>query len=180
MTKPTAPSVFLDALESLESAPIRPELVVNDMLAPEGLAPWAAAFTADLKPTRFHEDSDLATGRLVLLYDEAEPDVWGGPFRIVSFASAPFDVTIGEETLLSDVAWSWLKDALSLHNAQYQGLAGTITRIISRGYGQLADQGDGSVLEIRCSWSPLETEIGKHFTAWTEMMCMFAGLPPKP
>ena len=40
-----------------------------------------------MRPGRHATDSVLGTGRFVLLYDEDEPESWGGPFRIVSLMS---------------------------------------------------------------------------------------------
>ena len=45
--------------------------------------------SADVAPARHGDDSELGTGRFVLLYDPDEPEAWGGRFRVVCFAQAP-------------------------------------------------------------------------------------------
>ncbi|HEU5223662.1 MAG TPA: DUF3000 domain-containing protein [Candidatus Lumbricidophila sp.] len=179
MTDPlaSAPVEFQDALDSIRAAQPRPELRISEMPAPQALAPWAAAFTADVAPSG-HADSDEGTGRMLVLYDPAEPEAWGGRFRVVCFAQAPLENDIGVDPFLADVAWSWLIDALDSRGARYIAASGTATRILSTGYGELAREGDGSQIEIRASWTPLTVELGAHFEGWSELLCMLAGLPP--
>jgi hypothetical protein len=169
----------MDAIESLRAASTRAELVVSEIAAPSGLAPFAVALAADVTPTRFHADSDLGTGRFVFLYDPSEPEAWGGPYRIVCFAQAPLDIEIGVDPFLADVTWSWLVDALEGRGAQYRAASGTATKIISTGYGELASQGDGAKIELRASWSPLNGSLAAHVEGWGELLCMLAGLPPE-
>lgn len=115
---------------------------------------------------------------MLVLYDPAEPEAWGGRFRVVCFAQAPLENDIGVDPFLADVAWSWLIDALDSRGARYIAASGTATRILSTGYGELAREGDGSQIEIRASWTPLTVELGAHFEGWSELLCMLAGLPP--
>ena len=68
------PAEFEAALDALRAASLRPELHVTEIPAPGSLAPWAAAVAADVLPTRHGDDSDLGTGRFVLLYDPEEPE----------------------------------------------------------------------------------------------------------
>lgn len=175
---PRTPPEFAAALETIRHATSRPELVVTEIPAPGQLAPHSVALAADVRPTRHGSDSDLGTGRFILLYDEAEPEAWGGPFRIVCFAQAPLETDIGLDPFLADVAWSWLVDALDARQAKYTAASGTATKIISTGFGELAAQGDGSQIELRASWSPLESDISAHVEGWGELLCMLAGLPP--
>ena len=56
--------------------------------------------------------------------------------------------------------------------------SGTATKIISRGYGDLAAQGDGAQLELRASWTPRDEDLTAHVEAWEEIVAMLAGLPP--
>ncbi|WP_438855617.1 DUF3000 domain-containing protein [Agromyces sp. M3QZ16-3] len=172
------PPEFAAALESLRSATPRAELRVSEISAPSSLAPWAVALSADLIPGRHAEDSDLGTGRFVLLHDPSEPESWGGRFRVVCFAQAPLETDIGVDPFLADVAWSWLVDALDAHGARYVAASGTVTKILSTGYGELARQGDGAELELRASWTPLDAVIAPHVEGWSELLCMLAGLPP--
>jgi hypothetical protein len=172
------PAAFAAALASVRAAPARPELTVTEIPAPAQLAPYAVALAADVRPARHGDDSELGTGRFILLYDPDEPEAWGGPFRIVCFAQAPLETDIGLDPFLADVTWSWLVDALDARQARYTAASGTATKIISTGFGELAAQGDGSQIELRASWSPQETDITAHVEGWGELLCMLAGLPP--
>lgn len=156
----------------------RDELVVTEIPAPSSLAPWAVALAADVSPSRHGSDSDLGTGRFILLHDPDEPEAWGGSFRVVCFAQAPLETDIGLDPFLAEVAWSWLVDALDARNAQYTAASGTATKILSTGFGELARQGDGAQIEVRASWTPLENDISSHVEGWGELLCMLAGLPP--
>ncbi len=173
-----APAIFDQAVASIRAAVPRPELVVTEIAAPGKLAPHAFALAADLASPRHAADSELGTGRFVLLYDPSMPDAWGGVFRVVCFAQAPLETDIGLDPFVADVAWSWLVDALDDRGARYIAASGTATKIISTGYGELAAQGDGAQLEIRASWTPLEGDIRAHVEGWGELLCMLAGLPP--
>ena len=179
-TGPALPAAFAAALESLHSAAPRAELAVTEIAAPGNLAPDSIALAADVAPARHSSDSELATGRFILLHDPSAPDAWGGPFRVVCYAQAPLETDIGVDPFLADVAWSWLGDALASRGAAYDSVSGTATRILSTGFGGLADQGDGAQIELRASWSPTDPAIGAHVEAWGDLLCMLAGLPPTP
>jgi hypothetical protein len=137
------------------------------------------ALSADVAPSRHGDDSELGTGRFVLLYDPDEPEAWGGRFRVVCFAQAPLETDIGLDPFLADVAWSWLVDALDARGARYIAASGTATKILSTGFGELARQGDGAQIEVRASWTPLDAAVGPHVEGWGELLCMLAGLPPR-
>ncbi|ANJ26879.1 DUF3000 domain-containing protein [Agromyces aureus] len=175
------PQEFEAALASLRAASPRAELRMQEIPAPGSLAPYAIALSADVSPgpNGHDDDSDLGTGRMVLLYDPTEPEAWGGRFRIVCFAQAPLETDIGLDPFLADVAWSWLVDALDARGAAYIAASGTATKILSTGFGELARQGDGAQIELRASWTPLDAEIGPHVEGWSELLCMLAGLPPR-
>jgi hypothetical protein len=172
------PPEFQRALDSVRRAKARPELAVTEIPAPGNLAPYSVALSADVTPSRHGADSELGTGRFILLYDPSEPEAWGGAFRIVCFAQAPLETEIGLDPFLADVAWSWLVDALDARSAKYSSASGTATKIISTGFGELAAQGDGAQIELRASWTPLENDISSHVEGWGELLCMLAGLPP--
>ncbi|GAB3617098.1 hypothetical protein GCM10027416_16550 [Okibacterium endophyticum] len=156
----------------------RSELEVSEIAAPGQLAPHAVALSADVTPSRHGADSELGTGRFILLHDPSEPEAWGGSFRIVCFAQAPLETEIGLDPFLADVAWSWLVDALDARGASYTAASGTATKIISTGFGELAAQGDGAQIELRASWTPLDSDVSAHVEGWGELLCMLAGLPP--
>jgi hypothetical protein len=175
---PGEPAEFTAAREAIAGVKTRAELVVTGIPAPGRLAPYAVALAADVRPARHGTDSELGTGRFVLLYDPDEPEAWGGRFRVVCFAQAPLETEIGLDPFLADVAWSWLVDALDARGARYTAASGTATKILSTGFGELAAQGDGAQIELRASWTPLETDVGSHVEGWGELLCMLAGLPP--
>lgn len=172
------PPAFDAALRSLQRAKNRPELAVSEIPAPGTLAPWSFALAADVTPARHGNDSELGTGRFVLLYDPDEPDAWGGAFRVICYAQAPLETEMGEDPFLLDVAWSWLVDALDARGAEYTSASGTATRILSTGFGELASQGDGAQIELRASWTPDNSDLAAHVEGWGELLCMLAGLPP--
>lgn len=172
------PPEFAEALAAVRRASTRAELVITEIPAPSSLAPFAVALAADVSPHRHGSDSDLGTGRFVLLYDPEEPESWGGRFRVVCFAQAPLETEIGLDPFLAEVAWSWLVDALDTRGARYTAASGTATKILSSGFGELARQGDGAQIELRASWTPLDSDVTTHVEGWGELLCMLAGLPP--
>lgn len=174
----SVPAEFTAALAAVRSANTRPELVISEIAAPGGLAPWSIALAADVTPARHDGDSELGTGRFILLYDPAAPEAWGGRFRVVCFAQAPLETDIGVDPMLADVTWSWLVDALDSRGAAYIAASGTATKTLSTGFGELADQGDGAIIEIRASWTPLDHDLSSHVEGWGELVGMLAGLPP--
>ncbi|THG35353.1 DUF3000 domain-containing protein [Glaciibacter flavus] len=172
------PPEFAEALEAVRRASTRDELVVTEIAAPTGLAPYAVALAADVSPSRHGGDSELGTGRFVLLFDPEGQDSWNGRFRVVCFAQAPLETDIGLDPFLAEVTWSWLIDALDARGAQYTAASGTATKILSSGFGELARQGDGAQIELRASWTPQESDVTAHVEGWSELLCMLAGLPP--
>ncbi len=178
MPAATVPAAFGAALHAVRGAKLRPELVLNEIPSPGNLAPYSVALSADVTPARHDSDSELGTGRFILLFDPSAPEAWGGQFRIVCFAQAPLETDIGLDPFLADVAWSWLVDALDARGAHYAAASGTATKILSTGYGELASQGDGAQIELRASWTPLDHDLSSHVEGWGELLCMLAGLPP--
>lgn len=172
------PEAFKLAVESISSVAFREELTVRQIDSPSGVAPYSYALAADVLIAEHEHESQHGTGRFILLYDPAEPESWGGPFRVVAFAQAPLEAEIGLDPFLSNVAWSWLTDALTIREADYFNASGTATRILSTGFGELADSGEGAQIELRASWSPAAPQMGEQAEAWGELLCMLAGLPP--
>lgn len=174
-------AVFNAAAEALRSASFRKELHVREIAAPERIAPRSIAFAAGVVHGQSHPseaaDSPYGAGRLVLMHDPASTEEWGSAFRIVCFAQAPLEMEIGIDPFISDVAWSWLTDALETRGAEYTYASGTATKTLSSGFGSLAEQGDAAQIEIRASWTPLGENFGAHAEAWSELLCLLAGLP---
>ena len=172
------PEAFAQALESIKAVKFREELTVRQVDSPSGVAPYSFALAADVLIAEHEHESQHGTGRFILLYDPEEPESWGGPFRVVAFAQAPLESEIGLDPFLANVAWSWLTDALTFREADYFNVSGTATRILSTGFGELAEAGEGAQIELRASWSPASPQMGEQAEAWAELLCMLAGLPP--
>ena len=173
---PDAGSEFDAAVAELRDTAFRADITVREIPTPQGLAPFAIALAADVRPDDDGE-SVYGTGRFVLLHDPDGPAAWDGPWRIVLFAQAPLETEIGTDPLLADVAWSWLVDALDSRGAVYHAASGTSTKTLSKGFGGLAVEGDGAQIELRASWTP-EGPFRPHVEAWAELVGMLAGLPP--
>lgn len=154
---------------------MRDEVELVEVPAPAKLAPYAVAMAADATDA---EDEVLAVGRFILLYDHEYSDIWDGNFRIVTYIRTSLEADLGEDPLMSEVAWTWMVEALDEATATYRQPGGTATRVLSKGFGLLDDQIDSIDLELRASWTPAGDNLNRHLTAWTDMVCTFAGLPP--
>jgi len=175
-----APAEFRLAVESLRAASVRAELVLQQIDAPGKLAKHEVAFSANIDAASTDVATDLGTGRFVLLWDPEEPEPWGSRFRVITFAKSPLETDIGADEQIADVAWAWLTEALQNRHANFIAEAGTATRIISSGYGALSNQSDHAELEIRASWSPVDTNANAHLEAWQDLVCIMSGLPNLP
>lgn len=163
-------------MAELRQIEFRQDITVHEIGSPEGLAPFALALAADVRPDKTGE-SAYGNGRFILLHDPDSQSAWGGQWRIVIFAQAPLETEIGTDPLLADVTWSWLIDALDSRHANYHSASGTSTKTLSKGFGGLALEGDGAQIELRASWSPAGS-VRPHVEAWVELVGMLAGLPP--
>jgi hypothetical protein len=185
-----SPAVFTSAVDVLRDAisDVRPEVVVHEITAPTRLAPNAFAL-AGVVP---RDGDDIAAGRLIMLVDPAGQPAWEGTARFVCYARAGVDGDIAADPLLSEVAWSWLTEALEVNAAAVRALGGTATTTISRRFGVLARDGDSFDIELRCSWSPdwAETARGgrlawspaetvSHLRAFADLLATMAGVPPR-
>lgn len=130
------PEAFARLRAFVSSGRTRTETTVAEIPSPSRIAPFSLALAADVSGAVHGVDSDLGTGRFIALHDPAEPEGWGGAYRIVTFAQAPLEPEIGVDEFVADVTWSWLVDALGAHGARYANASGTATKIISRGYGE--------------------------------------------
>jgi hypothetical protein len=169
------PKAFRQALEELRAAQLRPEILCEAMPAPQRIAPYSAALSADV----IVDGRDVGSGRLVLLHDPAGNDAWDGDFRCVAYARAEIDPEMVTDALLSAVGWSWLTDALTAHDAGYVAPSGTVTRVASESFGGMAEEPGTAEIEIRASWTPVG-DITAHVEAWGELLCAAAGLAPMP
>ena len=152
----------------------RPEILLEKLPAPQRLAPYAHA----LGGTVSRHGEEVATGRLVLLYDPAGHEAWDGNLRLVSYVTAELEPELASDPLLAEVCWSWLTDALEAQGASYTAAGGTVTQTTSTRFGDLAGPPSSADLELRASWTPLDTDLGIHLAAWLTLLASTAGLPP--
>jgi hypothetical protein len=171
---------FKLATRQIRGAEIRPELKIQQIAAPKDVAENALAFSAETVHGGEHDHADHGTGRLVILRNAEPVESWGGRTRMICFAKSPLESNIGSGESMAEVAWSWLADSLHQRFASYSNEAGTATRILSTGFGSLAHETDHAQLEIRASWTPEGEELGRHFEAWQDLLCLMAGLPHLP
>ena len=157
---------------------MRSEVRLTEVPAPQRIAPYAVALTAEVVSSRAEEE--LASGRFVLLHDPAAPEPWGGVWRAVTFARAELEPELATDPMLGAVGWSWLVDALGGRDAHYTAEAGTVTRVVSESFAGLADRQATVEMEVRASWTPLDGDLGTHLQAWADLLCTVAGLPPLP
>ncbi len=170
-----APQTFRVALNQLRQAKTRDEVELNEVPAPVKLAPYAVAMSADVAATN---GEALAVGRFIMLYDPEYSEVWDGNFRIVTYIKTRLESDLGEDPLVSEVAWTWMVEALEDAYATYRQPGGTASRVLSQGFGMLDQQIETIDLELRASWTPEGDYLDRHLTAWSDMVCTFAGLPP--
>jgi hypothetical protein len=174
------PARFTDAVEQVRQAVLRPEVVVDEMPAPQRIAPHAFAMSGDVVV----DDEELATGRFILLHDPAGNDAWGGTFRCVTFARADIEADMAADPVLPSVGWSWLTEALDAYGSDYSAASGSVTVVRSEGFGTMEEDGADAQIEVRASWTPhiddamAGTGTGGHAGAWSNLLCAIAGLPP--
>lgn len=172
-------SVFAQAITALREVRLRPEVRITEVPAPQRIAPYAVALTAEVVDSAGSDD-ELASGRFVLLHDPAQPEPWEGQWRAVTFARAAMEPEVASDPMLGGVGWTWLIDALESHGLHYAAAAGTVTRVVSESFGGLADRDPSVDMEVRASWTPLDGDLGAHLSAWSTLLCTIAGLPPLP
>jgi hypothetical protein len=163
------------------------DFLFEDVPAPKRLAPYAAAIAATVQ----RDGADVAWGRLVLLYDPDGQDGWDGVFRLVAYIRADVEPEMAADPLLGEVGWSWLSEALDAQVPGYAVPSGTVTRVITEGFGAKRDELPLTGFELRASWSPagpgnssadggdLDTlDLSAHISAWCDCLSAAAGLEP--
>ena len=94
--------------------------------------------------------------------------------------------------MVGEVAWSWLTEELDARTAGYAEPSGTVTRVVTEGFGAKRAEPRATGFELRASWSPLGAEeaappeeddgqgggLAGHMAAWCGTMCAAAGLAP--
>ncbi|MCZ2820864.1 DUF3000 domain-containing protein [Modestobacter sp. VKM Ac-2977] len=174
---PERPASFQAALEALATVRPRPEVVVEQIPAPQRLAPWSSAIGVRVAHPE-DEEEELASGRFILLYDPEGHDAWQGTTRCVGYVSASTDSDMVDDSMFSEVAWSWLTDALAESGAAHHSVGGTVTRTASTRFGSIAAPEHSVDVEIRASWTAEGTDLDRHLTAFLEVLGTAAGLPP--
>lgn len=173
MNAPAIPAAFREALVTLQRAQTRRDVRLVETPAPARIAPFAVAINGTVLPEHLE-----TTGRFVVLHDPAGHDAWQGTFRVIALVQAQVDAELGRDDLWADAAWSWLDEALT--GVEHGQLGGTVTKVVSRSFGQLAERDDDVSVELRVSWTPAGTDLEPHVIAWTELLAMCAGVPPAP
>jgi hypothetical protein len=168
------PETFTRAVAGLRPVAPRPEISLDEVPAPQRLAPYAFA----LGGTVLRHGEEVATGRLILLCDPSCPEPWDGPLRLVTYVTAELEPEFAADALLPAVGWSWLVDALEMQGAAYTAMGGTVTQTLSTRFGELAGPPATADIEIRASWTPLDDDLTVHLHAWCALLASTAGLPP--
>lgn len=186
MDATATPEAFRLAVEQMRSARLRPEIRCEQMPAPQRIAPFASALSADVTVA----GEDVGTGRIVLLHDPAGNDAWTGTFRCVAYVRADVEPELANDPLLGEVGWTWLVEALAGHGAEFVAPSGTVTKVSSESFGSMSEEGSSAQLEVRASWTPVgdptdpvgpgPVDLTSHVEAWGELLCIAAGLPPLP
>jgi Protein of unknown function (DUF3000) len=87
------------------------------------------------------------------------------------------------DPLINEVGWSWLTEALADRTTGYRNISGTVTTVVTQGFGSKRDEPTSTSFELRASWSPAllggsPADLDRHAAAWCDVICMAAGLPP--
>lgn len=168
----------------------RQELTVEDEPPPRRLAPHAVAFAATVESA----GREIGWGRFVLLHDAAGQDGWVGSFRVIAYVRADLEPDIAADPLIGEVGWSWLTEALDDRSAGYAAPSGTVTRVVTEGFGAKHTEPVTTEFEMRASWSPVAPSpvpsaprataagtglcLDRHLAAWCDALCTASGLPP--
>jgi hypothetical protein len=165
---------FDDIITQIRAIKPRVEILLEEVPAPQKLAPFAFAMTADVL-------EDAATGRFVLLHDPDGQEGWAGNFRCVTFVRAAIDNEMAADPMLCNIGWAWLMESLKANGCDFTAPSGTVTKVASASFGTLENLDEDSELEVRASWTPTSGEnIASHIKAWVELLEMSAGLAPIP
>lgn len=173
-----AAAEFARAIAELREVRLRPEVRLTEVPAPQRIAPYAVALSAEVVAPG--DGEELSSGRFVLLHDPSCPEPWEGAWRAVTFSRAELEPEMAGDPALGEVGWAWLVEALEEHGLDFGAEAGTVTRVVSERFGGLAERDPSVEMEVRASWTPLDGRLGDHLLAWSQLLCTIAGLPPLP
>jgi hypothetical protein len=170
------PAAFRAALDALAGVRPRPEMVLEAIPAPQRLAPFASALAVHVVDP--DDGEEIAVARFIVLHDPAGHEAWHGTIRCVGYLAAGTDEHMVDDAMFSEVAWSWLTDALEDAGAAHHAVGGTVTRTASTRFGDLAGPEHSVDVEIRASWTAADTALDRHLMAWLDVVGSAAGLPP--
>ena len=177
-------NAFERLIDHLRTFTPRTEVALIEVPAPQKLATFAFAFSADVSNGLLGDEEDeVANGRFVLLHEPGGQATWDGEFRCVTFVSADVDPIMQEDPLLPEVGWSWFLESLERNECIFNAPSGTVTRVSSASFGKLSPRNDDAEIEIRASWTPIiaePQELMKHIQSWCNLISEVAGLPPVP
>jgi len=177
-------NAFERLVDHLRTFTPRTEVALIEVPAPQKLATFAFAFSADVSNGLLGDEEDeVANGRFVLLHEPGGQATWDGEFRCVTFVSADVDPIMQEDPLLPEVGWSWFLESLERNQCVFNAPSGTVTRVSSASFGKLSPRNDDAEIEIRASWTPIinePQELMKHIESWCNLISEVAGLPPVP
>ena len=177
-------NAFERLVDHLRTFTPRTEVALIEVPAPQKLATFAFAFSADVSNGLLGDEEDeVANGRFVLLHEPGGQATWDGEFRCVTFVSADVDPIMQEDPLLPEVGWSWFLESLERNECIFNAPSGTVTRVSSASFGKLSPRNDDAEIEIRASWTPIiaePQELMKHIQSWCNLISEVAGLPPVP
>ncbi len=186
MTSQPGEDEFRQAVVQLESGlatqrELRPELAFDPEPPPRRLAPFAHAVAATV-PAGTGADAELGSGKFVLLFDGAGQLGWDGRYRIIGYVRAELEPEMAADPLVNAVGWSWLTEALDVHCSGYRKISGTVTIVVTQGFGSKQDEATSTEFELRASWSPViaddgSAELDGHVAAWCDLLCAASGLP---
>jgi hypothetical protein len=157
----------------------RSEVSFDSEPPPKRLAPQAIAIAASIE----EDEDEVGAGRFVLLYDPAGQEGWVGPFRVIAYMRAVLEPEIAADEFVGQVGWSWLTEALDGRLADYAAPSGSVTRVVTEGFGMKQDEPVTTEFEMRASWSPAGEDgdsfrLDRHVAAWVDALCMACGLAP--
>ena len=161
---------------------LRPEVTFEDEPPPRRLAPLAYAVAATVLATG-EGDNEIGWGKFVLLFDAAGQPGWDGKHRIIGYVRAELEPEMTADPLINEVGWSWLTEALDARTTGYTMISGTVTTVLTQGFGGKQDEPTSTGFELRASWSPVisggsSAALDGHVAAWCDVLCAAAGLPP--
>lgn len=175
---------FERLIEHLRTVTPRNEITLIEVPAPQKLATFAFAFSADVSNGLLGDlEDEVANGRFVFLHEPGGQATWDGEFRCVTFVSADVDAVMQADPMLPEVGWSWFLESLESNDCAFNAPSGTVTRVSSASFGKLSPRNDEAEIEIRASWSPVVSDpqdLIKHIHSWCNLISEVAGLPPVP